>query len=309
MGMTAITKVPFELGEPQVAGALAVFPVLGTDAQTAFTGLPQGLRAGAFVKEVDEHGSVGSVRVVNPNGQALLIYEGEEIEGARQNRCFAEHTLVPAGAELMVSVSCVERGRWDEKARSARFRSAPHAPDPELRALRRTHDNRAAREHSPRRGSQQLVWKTVSERLSTHEVASSSDSLADVFRAKQPGLDELRSHVRHVPGQVGAVIQISGRPAGLDLAGRAEVFADLLPRLTAGYALQALDADGGDANERSACGFLFSALEAHRQPLPTAGMGDGFAISQAGLDGSGLLVGVELIALSAFPTPGRFGAR
>jgi hypothetical protein len=297
-----IRQVPFELGERQVAGALAVFPVLGTDAETPYRSLAQALSAGAFVEEVDEHGSVSSVHVGNPTDQALLIYEGEEVEGARQNRSFVAHALVPAGAELIASASCVERGRWDENQRSARFSPARHAPDPGFRAARRAHENLAAPEGRRSRSSQQLVWDQVSELLSTHRAASPSDALADVFRAKQHALDELRSHVRHVARQVGAVVAISGRPVGLDLVGRAEVFADLLPCLAAGYALRALGGALSDASERGASGLLTAAIEAPMRPLPTAGIGVGFVISQPGLDGSGLQVGGELVALSAFNT-------
>jgi hypothetical protein len=303
--MTTITKIPFGLGQPQVAGALAVFPVLGAEPRTAYRGLAQALNLGAFVKEISEQGSVGDVRVSNPTDQALLVYEGEEIEGARQNRSFDAHVLVPADTELTLSVSCVERGRWDEHRRSARFSSAPHTPDPELRRVKRARANESASSGYSARADQHEVWNEVASRLSEHGVASPSAALSDVFRARRAALDELRNRIHHVSDQLGAVVEISGRPVALDLTGRPEVFADLLPRLAAGYALQALNASDAAPNERAAHGFLTAALEAPRRWLPTAGMGDGFAISQLGVDGSGHVVGTELIALSAFPAGKR----
>src|SRR5438093_947022 len=98
--MSTITKVPFELGKPQIAGPLAVFPILGGEPRTTYRGLAAGLGLGAFVKEVDEHGSVGDVRICNFTDEAILVYEGEGVEGARQNRSFDAHVLVPAGVEL-----------------------------------------------------------------------------------------------------------------------------------------------------------------------------------------------------------------
>ena len=299
--MSTLTKVPFELGEPQAAGALAVFPVLGDDAPTVYRSLSRGLKLGAFVREIHDRGSVGDVRIANAADEAILIYEGEEIEGARQNRSFDAHALAPAGVELTLSVSCVERGRWDEHRRAANFAAARHAPDPDLRRTKRTRANEASRMGQSPRANQHEVWDAVSTRLAAHHVASRSDALSDVFRAKGTEIEGLRKEIRHLPRQLGAIVEVSGRPVALDLTSRADVFADLLPRLASGYALQALHAEKVAPKKRAAYGFLTAALDAERRWLPTPGMGDGFAVSQPGLEGSGLTVGRELIALSAFP--------
>ena len=94
----------------------------------------------------------------------------------------------------------------------------------------------------------------------------------------------------------------------LDLVSRADVFADLLPRLAQGYALDALGATDADA-----------AIPIARRPsstppcsrpradLPTPGLGRGLRIVAPGVVGSGLEHDDELIQLCAFPaeeTPG-----
>ena len=61
--------------------------------------------------------------VVNPTDNSVLLYEGEEVLGAQQNRTFDISVLVPAGSKLTVPVSCVERGRWGY--RSSQFGSSP----------------------------------------------------------------------------------------------------------------------------------------------------------------------------------------
>jgi hypothetical protein len=134
-----------------------------------------------------------------------------------------------------------------------------------------------------------------------HGLRSRSDALADVYRATQPELDKLCRAIKHEPSQLGVVVEITGRPVALDLIGRPEVFAELLPRLAKGYALQALCAATDEPNERAARGFLEAVLDAARRRRPTGGMGESFAISESGLEGSGLTNGAELIALSGFP--------
>lgn len=300
--MTTLTKIPFELGEAQVAGPLAVFPVLGPEPKLDYTGLAHALKHGSFVREVDDEGSVGNVIVANRGHTSLLVYEGEEIQGARQNRIFDSSVLAPAGVELRLPVSCVEAGRWDGSRRGERFMPAAHTADPALRRVKRSAANRSAGRGEEHRADQREVWSEVASRLEAHEVVSPSNALSDLYSAKRNALEELRGAIGHISGQVGAIVEISGLPIALDLVSRQEVFAELLPRLGRGYALQALNAPTKKPSRRAAEGFLAVTLEASRRWLPTLGMGDGFAISQPGVEGSGLTTDGELVALSAFPS-------
>jgi hypothetical protein len=300
MKMTTLAKIPFELGKPQIAGPLAVFPILGPEPRLLYASLCDALCNGSFVREVDDEGSVGSVLVANHGYSPMLVYEGEEIQGARQNRTFDSSILVPAGVELQVPVSCVEAGRWERSRRNEQFTPAAHTADPALRRAKRTAANTSARRGEPARANQQEVWAEVASRLQNHAVASSSSALSDIYTVRGHALEELRAVIHHVDGQVGTVLEISGQPVALDLVSRQDVFAQLLPRLGRGYALQAMNERAGKPAQRAAEGFLALALEAHRQYLPTPGIGDGFAISGREIEGSGLTKDGELVALSAF---------
>ena len=86
---------------------------------------------------------------------------------------------------------------------------------------------------------------------------------------------------------------------------RADVFADLLPRLAQGYALEALGAPDAEADERSASAFVDEAFHAPRAPQPTPGMGRAFGIVAPGVVGGGLTAGDELVQLCAFPEEQR----
>src|SRR6186713_1084959 len=89
--------------------------------------LPLGLR----IDEVSDAGSVPELAVTNPTDANVLLYDGEELLGAKQNRILNVTVLVGAKSTLAIPVSCVEEGRWSR--RSANFASAPHAAHPELR--------------------------------------------------------------------------------------------------------------------------------------------------------------------------------
>jgi ARG and Rhodanese-Phosphatase-superfamily-associated Protein domain len=60
--------------------------------------------------------------------------EGEEVVGAKQNRTINLSILVPAQAEVIAPVTCVEAGRWH--ARSAQFPSSSRTRDISRRGAR-----------------------------------------------------------------------------------------------------------------------------------------------------------------------------
>jgi hypothetical protein len=289
----------YTIGEPQVAGPLAVFPVFGPAPQLEYRTFAQATQLGALAREVAGTASVRSLVVENPTDLPLLVYEGEEVLGAQQNRTFDDSVLVAAGAKLRLDVSCVEAGRWEGSRHGEALRASPQAADPDLRRLKR------ARARSAGRADQGEVWEAVGRRLDEHGVASRSAAMSDIYEGRRRDLGSLTRAIGHVEGQVGAVTLVSGRPAVLDLVSRAEAFATLLPRLAQGYALDALGAGEVDANPDTAAAFLTQAFTAPRVATFTPGVGRGVEIATAALIGSGLEHEEELIQLSAFPAAGR----
>lgn len=286
------------LGRPQVAGALAVYPVFGPRPTLDYRGLDEAIGLGAFVKELDSGASVRDVIVENTTDLPILIYEGEQIRGAQQNRSFDTSILVPAKSGIPVPVSCIEQGRWDHHRHGERFAVSPHTADPALRAVKRTHANEPGGNGRP---DQQRVWSEVGTRLDSFGVASSTDSLEDIFAERGDTLEKLKRPLRVTAGQIGAVVEISGRPVALDLVSQAAVFAQLAPNLASGYALQAHNAPLAKPNKERAERFLARAIDSRRDLTANHGLGHAFAISRKRIVGAGVEHDAELIALSVFP--------
>ena len=131
---------PLRLGDPDLHGSLAVFPIFGPAPQQQYVSFAQGRALGASIKELEHHAEVNDLLVLNPTDHAILLYEGEEVLGAQQNRTFDVSVLVGARSQLQVPVSCVEVGRWDGARHGESFSPAPQAAYPELRRMK----NRAA---------------------------------------------------------------------------------------------------------------------------------------------------------------------
>jgi hypothetical protein len=291
----------YTLGEPQVAGPLAVFPLFGPPAQLEYRAFVQAAELGAFVKEVGSGAVVSRLSVENPTDLPLLVYEGEEVLGAQQNRTFDVTVLVPAGERVLAPVSCVEQGRWDHSRHRETFRPSPQAADPSLRRVKRATANVAGR------ADQAEVWAEVSGRLAAHGVESASAALSDLYDSRRDDLQRLSDAIHPVDEQIGALACVSGRPVALDLVSRSDVFAALLPPLAQGYALDALGAGERDPDPGRAERFLSGALDAPRLERPTPGLGRALALGASELVGAGLEHEGELIQLAAFPAGGDEG--
>jgi hypothetical protein len=104
--------LPFQLGAAQSFERLTVTPLFGRDRPGAdYLSLDQGSAhpEGFVITEVDDAGEVTALLASNPLDRPVLLYEGEEVAGAKQNRMIARPLLVPAKtARLTVPVSCVE---------------------------------------------------------------------------------------------------------------------------------------------------------------------------------------------------------
>jgi hypothetical protein len=114
-----------EVGEPDIAGPLALFPLFGPPAHFEYQSFAQGRTQGVSIKELADGASVNDLVVYNPTELPVLLFEGEEVLGAQQNRTLDVTVLVPARSTLRVPVSCVEAGRGtgaDTRRRSRRRR-------------------------------------------------------------------------------------------------------------------------------------------------------------------------------------------
>ena len=232
---------PLRLGDPDVHGPLAVFPIFGPAPRAEYVSFAQGRAAGAAIKELESGAAVNDLLVLNPTDQAILLYEGEEVLGAQQNRTFDVSVLVGARSQLQVPVSCVEAGRWDGGRHDESFSPAPQAAYPALRSMK----NRAARESVAAgmepRAMQGAVWDEVAGKSLRMNVCSDTGAMHDIFHGQREDLDEYLSAITLHDGQTGALVLIGGRPAVLDHISRPDVFAALHAPLVQGYALDALE--------------------------------------------------------------------
>ncbi|TME39254.1 MAG: hypothetical protein E6I75_05790 [Chloroflexi bacterium] len=102
------------IGEPQVIDALTVVPLHSNSPSPEFNylTLPEAHATGQVVVSEKPSATVPTLLVINRAGLPILILDGEEIVGGRQNRVVNTTLLVPAHSTFELDVTCVEHGRW-----------------------------------------------------------------------------------------------------------------------------------------------------------------------------------------------------
>jgi hypothetical protein len=294
------------IGRADVAGPLAVFPLFGHEPRLKYVSYAEGASRGVAISELPGGASVNDVLVHNPLDVGVLLYEGEEILGAQQDRTVDAAVLVGAGVKLQVPVSCVERGRWDGSRHDEAFAASPRTAFPDLRARK----NRRMRERLAAglaaRADQGEVWEAVDHKLDAHAAPSSTRAMGDVFADRRDRLGELQSGIDRHDGQVGMIATIGGQFVVLDYVSRPDVFAALFGPLVQGYALDALDRETAAAaaapTARDAMAFLSDALTAPVRVGATAGIGQSVHFASGRTAGTGLTTEGELVQLSVYDT-------
>jgi hypothetical protein len=292
---------PLRVGEPAVAGALAVFPVFGGAPQLTYLAFSQACEHGLALKELESGASVNNLLVDNPTGHSVLLYEGEEVLGAQQNRTFDVSVLVPPHTRLRVPVSCVEAGRWDGARHDEAFAPSPQAAYPELRRAKARAVRSRLAAGLDARAAQGEVWEAVAAKSARLGVQSPTAAMHDVYEQRRDRLHDVRAEVELREGQVGSLASIGGRFAVLDVVSRPDVYAVLHAPLVQGYALDAEEAlDGQVPGREDASAWLESLWAAGLSERDGIGLGREVRFEQQGRVGSGVVAGDELIQLSVF---------
>ena len=299
------------VGEPDVSGAIVVYPVFGPEPKQDYISMNRAQAIGFKVNEQPGGGSVRDVIATNPTGSAVLIYEGEEVLGGQQNRTFDKSVLVGPGETVIAPVSCVEVGRWDGSRNAEDFRPSPQTADPDLRGHKARAAHRARMAGVEERADQSEVWALVGERSRNLGVSAPTGASSEVYESHRDRLQASAAQINLREGQIGMVLQLGAKVLTLDMVSRPDVFADLHSPLVQGYCLDALGRnqrasfDGTEKAER----FIRRVVGNRIFENDGIGMGRGFGFENSRAVGSGLVSGEELIQLSVFTNrPDRRGA-
>jgi len=301
--MLAALLNKISLGTPSACRNLTLTPILLKDGPLSSVEpmcVEEALAAGTLrVSEVSAEGYVPELRVSNSGEALVLILDGEELVGGKQNRIVNATILVPPHSEIVIPVSCIEAGRWGYWRPG--FAAAGRVLNPEIRYRKAEAVTRSLKEKRQRFSDQRAVWDGVEKMLFALGAASPTRALSDGFDERVNAITDYVAAFALQPGQVGVLYRIGGVLAGLDLFGSERTFALAFPKLVRGSALQALA-----GYEKEGCvsldelHFLRSVLGAPADRFPAVGLGEELRIDTDGIGGGALYLNTGLVHLFAF---------
>jgi len=291
------------LGDPFAVHGLGIIPLLGDTPLNlpALDLLEQALGGGSFkVTEVSEGGSVPFLRAENRGANPVLILDGEELVGGKQNRIVNASLIILPGKIIDIPVSCMEAGRWNRQRED--FAAGEAVFRAKSRAVQKASVTSSLRREGSYRSDQGAVWDEVSDSLAEMRAPSAtSDFRAGRAKVAQQ-LDSFAEAIRSFDHQVGAIFLSKHGILGLELLATPELFDRCLRKIVRSFAFEVLaDEDLSSVLRDPAAAWWEKVQQAHLSRRSSPGAGEDLRIEMPDLIGSGLLWNDALAHFSCFP--------
>jgi hypothetical protein len=190
------------------------------------------------VTEIGQSGTVPELKVINSADVAVLLIDGEELAGAKQNRVLNTTILLKEKSETIIPVSCTEQGRWSYA--TDRFYESGHMMSRKLRQVKAESVSQSLKESKRFHSDQGAVWESIHDQHVRARVDTRTHAMKDVYEAKMKDLSDYMEKFPCQGGQRGLLVMLNGEVAGLDLVSRDSVYQGLHPKLVKSYAMDAI---------------------------------------------------------------------
>lgn len=288
-------------GELQSHGHMAVVPLYSKEAGPEYLTLGSALINGAIkITEVGDGGSVPQL-TVSTVGKSVLMLDGEELAGAKQNRVLNTTILLAPYADVCIPVSCTEQGRWTPI--SSEFFDSGTMMTPGMRSGKVASVSHSLNNAGCYHSNQISVWEDINRLSGQMDVSSATGAMRDVFTSQEGALEDYATAFPVSEGQSGICVLLDGAVVGLDILSRSKAYAKLHLKLVRSYALEAMLLRGNPItpDTSTATAFLAELCMGVARKYPSVGLGSDYRISGERLVGSALVVDDSVVHLGAFP--------
>jgi hypothetical protein len=193
------------------------------------------------IGEIGKVGAVPELVAENIGDVSVLLLDGEELIGAKQNRVLNTTILIGAGSKVTIPVSCVEAHRWSFV--SEHFSNSNSMLNYDIRREKSFDVSNSLRSSGAYRSNQGKVWNQIDEMASDLKVKSSTGAMKDVFNSVEEQLEEYIKNFSIVPEQKGLFVFIDGRIAGFDVLSLSSAYGKIHSKLIKSYSMDAIRSD------------------------------------------------------------------
>ena len=260
-----------------------------------------------IITEIISGGSVPELKLVNKSPDKVLVVDGEELMGAKQNRIVNASFLIAALSEIVIPVSCVEQGRWSY--RSAKVSSGEKVMPPSMKRENQRNVAFSLERGAGYRSDQGMIWNEIEEKARRMKVKSSTGAMADLFEDQKGKLDDYLKAFHLMDNQVGALFAINGGIVGMESFGHWQTFSKFFKKLIQSYALDALDwLEDAKEEKEVPSGDVRRVLEgvqkAPQKTYPSLGLGENIRFQGPFVSGAALSNDGFVLHLSGFQNQG-----
>ena len=303
-----------EIGRSSQFRNLTLFPLLRRGVpveELDYLLLEDGIAEGKVrVTELNAGGSVPELRLENTADLPVLLVDGEELVGAKQNRALNLTILAPAKHTTIIPVSCVEAGRW--KMASPDFMPVDHVMFTGIRSERLSQVTESLRSSGSHASDQGAVWRNIAAKAFHLKVASPTEAMSAIYERHASSVEEFARAFTCEERQCGVAFAIGGRLLGLDLFDHPEVMRRFFQKLVRSYALDALDAvlkAGEPASVETMAGFVARIGTAPSFSEQAVGLGKDVRFNGPEISGAALWAQERYVHICTFAKNGQYPRR
>ena len=290
-------------GQAQTFKNMAVIPIFSkTNSSPQYLTLKEAMDIGVLtIEELSSSGSVPELKAINKGKMPILILDGEEIIGAKQNRVLNTTVLLKEESETIIPVSCTEQGRWDNT--SAKFSDSDMITAQKVRFEKNMSVNKSLEFNRSFVADQSKVWSEIYLYQNDADYSSSTGAMRDVFEYKAESLNNYLDSFKFSPGQNGVFVFINGNVIGFDYVSLSTAYETLHLKLLKSYAMDAvLSSDDKDYNvsEEKAKELIDKLTNSNVKIFDSVGYGKDFRFTGKGLIASSLVWQENIIHMACF---------
>jgi hypothetical protein len=228
------------LGEIKQYKNISIIPVFFKESTgPKYITLDEAISTGTLkIKEVSSGGSVPELIAENTGQNLILLLDGEEVIGAKQNRVLNATILLDSHSNNVIPVSCVEAHRWSSV--SAEFRSSDNVLNYDIRRAKNSSVNASLKNSKMYMSNQGEIWEKIDKMSDELKVNSGTSAMRDVYISFD---EDLGSFINNFPAQAsqnGIFVFIDGRVAGFDVISQSDAYKVIHTKLIKSYCLDAL---------------------------------------------------------------------
>ncbi|RNE91196.1 ARPP-1 family domain-containing protein [Marichromatium sp. AB31] len=259
----------------------------------------------AHLQTHDARAQSPGARLDNQSTRPLLLLEGESLSGAARDQVLDHSLLVPPRSTIGLALSPL--GRSSAQQPGNRPRSSGQLLFASARARSAARLSTRLFGEPPYPGRPQELWEEVAHKRAR----------MDCDDPARPGLEALYDEYAEFiaqyvaalpprPDQIGAILAINGRVCGFELFAHPAILHELLPRIIASYALDAIECLNFTLRRPRTenPGTLLDALSsAPVMSLPLGADSELLRLAAPGLSGGALIAEGRLLHLHAYRSP------